>query len=92
MTTFEYPGVLQLSWDSLPCQDGWCVYFPDFPGCISWGATLDEAKLQAKEALSLHTLAMMQDGERLPDRGVSFCTEVDDVVFPVSITASPATA
>ena len=79
MKSIEYPAVFQ------PCQDGWCVYFPDLLGCISWGDTLDEAKLQAKEALSLHTFAMWQDGEDLPQASMSFCTEARDVVSPVLI-------
>ena len=29
------------------------------------GATLDDAKLQAKEALSLHTFAMIQDERKI---------------------------
>lgn len=30
------------------------VTFPDFPGCISAGATLDEARDMAREALPFH--------------------------------------
>jgi predicted RNase H-like HicB family nuclease len=42
------------------------VYFPDFPGCVSAGATLDEARRMAKEALELHAAGMIADGEALP--------------------------
>jgi predicted RNase H-like HicB family nuclease len=42
------------------------VSFPDFPGCITAGSTLDEAKDMAKEALSLHIEGMLEDGESLP--------------------------
>jgi predicted RNase H-like HicB family nuclease len=42
------------------------VSFPDFPGCITAGATLEEARRMAAEALSLHIAGMRQDGERLP--------------------------
>jgi predicted RNase H-like HicB family nuclease len=42
------------------------VSFPDFPGCISAGSTLEEARRMAAEALSLHIAGMRQDGERMP--------------------------
>lgn len=43
------------------------VEYPDFPGCISSGATLDEAVAGAKEALELHLEGMLKDGEDIPD-------------------------
>ncbi len=42
------------------------VSFPDFPGCISAGETLDEARDMATEALSLHIEGMTEDGDSLP--------------------------
>ena len=42
------------------------VDFPDFPGCISGGTTLDEARRMAQEALELHVGGMIKDGEALP--------------------------
>jgi predicted RNase H-like HicB family nuclease len=42
------------------------VDFPDFPGCISAGATFDEARHMAQEALELHLAGMIEDGEALP--------------------------
>lgn len=43
------------------------VSFPDFPGCISAGATLDEAREMAAEALSFHIEGMVEDGEAIPE-------------------------
>lgn len=43
------------------------VSFPDFPGCITAGSTIDEAKDMAHEALSLHTKGMLEDGDKIPD-------------------------
>lgn len=42
------------------------VSFPDFPGCISAGATLDEARSMAAEALALALDEMREDGEPPP--------------------------
>lgn len=42
------------------------VSFPDFPGCITAGRTLDEAKDMALEALSGHIEVMREAGASLP--------------------------
>ena len=42
------------------------VSFPDFPGCITAGTTIDEAKDMASDALSLHVKGLIQDGEDIP--------------------------
>ena len=42
------------------------VDFPDFPGCITAGQTLDEAKDMALEALSGHIEVMREAGEWMP--------------------------
>jgi len=43
------------------------VSFPDFPGCVTAGKTLDEARRMAVEALSLHIKGMMEDGEAITE-------------------------
>jgi predicted RNase H-like HicB family nuclease len=43
------------------------VSFPDFPGCITAGRTLDEAKDMALEALTGHIAVMRETGEPVPD-------------------------
>ncbi len=42
------------------------VSFPDFPGCITAGKTVDEAKDLAYEALLLHLEGLREEGEQLP--------------------------
>ena len=42
------------------------VSFPDFPGCITAGENIDEAKDMAQEALTFHIQGMLEDGEQLP--------------------------
>jgi predicted RNase H-like HicB family nuclease len=42
------------------------VSFPDFPGCITAGQTVDQAKDMAQEALALHVKGMIEDGDQLP--------------------------
>ena len=43
------------------------VSFPDLPGCITAGSTLEEAKRMAAEALSLHIAGMREDGQEIPE-------------------------
>ena len=43
------------------------VSFPDFPGCVTAGKTLEEARRMAVEALTLHIAGMIEDGEAVPD-------------------------
>jgi predicted RNase H-like HicB family nuclease len=42
------------------------VSFPDFPGCITAGSTLEEARRMAGEALAFHVAGMREDGEAIP--------------------------
>ncbi|MGR3219971.1 MAG: type II toxin-antitoxin system HicB family antitoxin [Candidatus Anammoxibacter sp.] len=44
----------------------YCVSFPDFPGCITAGDNIEEAKQMAIEALNFHVKGMLEDGEKIP--------------------------
>ena len=41
------------------------ISFPDFPGCISTGRSIDEAMAKGAQALALHVAGMIEDGEPL---------------------------
>lgn len=43
------------------------VSFPDFPGCITAGKTLEEAHRMAAEALAFHIAGMIEDGDPIPE-------------------------
>jgi predicted RNase H-like HicB family nuclease len=43
------------------------VSFPDLPGVISAGSTLDEARNMATEALAFHLEGLAEDGEAVPE-------------------------
>lgn len=51
------------------------VSFPDFPGCITAGKSLDEARRRAPEALAFHIAGMLEDGEKIPKP-----SKMDDLV------------
>jgi predicted RNase H-like HicB family nuclease len=66
------------------------VSFPDFPGCITAGRTVEEAKEMALEALSGHMRVMHETGEILPppsslDQVLSDPQFSDGTPFVVSI-------
>ena len=42
------------------------VWFPDLPGCFSAGDSLDEAVINAGEALDLWATVMAEDGKPMP--------------------------
>jgi predicted RNase H-like HicB family nuclease len=52
--------------DDASATAGYGVVFPDLPGCVSGGDTLQEAADMAAEALSLHVEGMVEDGLPLP--------------------------
>jgi len=43
------------------------VSFPDLPGCITAGSTLEEARAMAEEALALHLEGLAEDGDPIPE-------------------------
>jgi predicted RNase H-like HicB family nuclease len=43
------------------------VSFPDFPGVVTAGTTLDDARGMAEEALALHIDGLAEDGEAIPE-------------------------
>ena len=42
------------------------VSFPDFPGCVSVGGTVDAAVRRGSEALAFHVEGLLDDGEPIP--------------------------
>ena len=43
------------------------VRFPDFPGCVSSGETLEDAMGHARQALAFHVDGMKEDGLAIPE-------------------------
>jgi predicted RNase H-like HicB family nuclease len=42
------------------------ISFPDFPGCVSGGRSLDETLARGAETLTFHIAGMVEDGDPLP--------------------------
>ncbi|RUV16586.1 MAG: hypothetical protein EOQ55_01015 [Mesorhizobium sp.] len=43
------------------------VSFPDFPGVVTAGASLGEARDLAEQALAFHVEGLIDDGEAIPE-------------------------
>lgn len=51
-----------------PCEEGgYCITFPDLPGIVTEGDTIEESLYMAKEALELHLYGMEEDGDTIPE-------------------------
>jgi predicted RNase H-like HicB family nuclease len=48
-------------------ERNYSAYFPDLPGCIATGETLEEVKQRMREALELHLRGMRDDGLPIPE-------------------------
>lgn len=56
-----YPAIVEAD------ADGYSVFFPDVPGCVSGGRTLQEAAENAEEALQAHLHLAAENGEAVPE-------------------------
>jgi predicted RNase H-like HicB family nuclease len=70
--TGQETAVVQIIWaliheDEGPHGRAFGISFPDFPGCVSAGKTVDEAILRGRETLAFHIEGMIEDGETLPE-------------------------
>lgn len=48
-------------------EGGWTVSFPDLPGCVTRGETLNEALANAEDARRAWTEAMLADGGEIAE-------------------------
>ncbi|MCI7349546.1 MAG: type II toxin-antitoxin system HicB family antitoxin [Ruminococcus sp.] len=57
-----YPAIF----DKLEDREGYCVTFPDLPGCVTQGASLSEAIENAQDAACGWVLDELEDGNAAP--------------------------
>lgn len=58
----QYIGLIHEDTDS-----DFGVSFPDFPGVVTAGTDLDDARAMAEEALAFHIEGLVEDGEAIPE-------------------------
>lgn len=79
MKCIYYPAMFEET------DDGYSVFFPDLPGCVSAGKSLENAFIEAHDALSLHTAGMREDGDALPTPSAIDELEKDDSIATVML-------
>jgi antitoxin HicB len=47
-------------------EGGYTVFVPSLPGCITYGETIDESIINAKEAIELYIESLKSHGEDIP--------------------------
>ena len=77
MPTVYYPAIIEKS------VEGFSVFFPDLPGCVSAGKTQQQAAENAEAALAGHLLVTGQFGEDVasptPFDLIGYDPEIDEV-------------
>ena len=49
-----------------PTSTGYSAYSPDLPGCVSTGATRQEAEKNMREAIEFHIDGLREEGMEIP--------------------------
>lgn len=75
MATQSYVAIIERG------AEGFGAFFPDFPGCVSAGDTIQETVRNAEEALRGHVAAMTRDGDTIPN-----ATALDDIPADPDVT------
>lgn len=77
-------------------RDGFGVFFPDLPGCTSFGKTIEKAAENAYVAAQGHAAVSLQHGEELPSPRApeeipndSDVKEAARVLIPVEVADEP---
>ncbi len=60
MKVYQFTVVIE------PDGEAFHAYVPALPGCHTFGATIEEAQANIKEAIGLHIEGMLEDNEPLP--------------------------
>lgn len=77
-------------------RQGYGVFFPDLPGCTSFGATVSEAAKNAYVAAQAHAALTQEYGEKLPSARspdeIAFDPEVKEqarLLVPIEVGEEP---
>ncbi|MED1406498.1 type II toxin-antitoxin system HicB family antitoxin [Bacillus mycoides] len=82
---YVYPAVLEKS------SDGYGIYFPDLPGCVSHADTQEDALKEGREALGLHLSGMEEDNDPIPEPSTieNIELEQDEYAFLIDVWMPP---
>lgn len=69
-------------------EGGYNVSFPDFPGCVTFGRTFEEAKAKAKEVLELWIEELNSERQVIPIKNARPIIDEIQITVPQRIYAS----
>lgn len=78
MSVVIYPAIVERA------GNGFSLFFPDLPGCVSAGATIQETALNAEEALAGHLLVAAQYGDSVSDPSALDAVPLDPEVTEIA--------
>lgn len=58
-------------------EGGFTVMVPSLPGCISYGRNLEEARLNALDAINGYLASLIKHKEPIPSDEISFVSSLD---------------
>lgn len=65
--TLKYPYILERDDDG-----SYCIEYPDLPGCMTCGATIEEAIKMGEDAEGSWISSALQDGSHIPEPKYTF--------------------
>lgn len=66
-----------------PDEGGYCVEVPALPGCFTDGETVEDAIVNAKEAVDGYILSLMDDGLPVPEENNGVISMIATVTVEV---------
>lgn len=86
MDKFIFPAIFESAEEG-----GYCITFPDLPGCITEGDTLEESIRMARDALELFLWNMEEDEESIPNPTAPEDIEITNKCFvmPIEVYMPP---
>ena len=58
-------------------EGGYTVTVPALPGCVTYGATIEEARLMAREAIELYLEDLAENHEKIPQTSETLSGTID---------------
>lgn len=78
MIIHSYPAIFR------PAKEGgYDVSFPDFPGCVTFGKSFENAQKNAKEALQLWLEELSEHGQEIPTHKAHPIVDEISITIPV---------
>lgn len=66
----------QLAFEPDP-KGGYTVTVPALPGCVTYGANMQEARTMARDAIALYVEDMVAEGEEIPEESGTLWSILD---------------